>query len=126
MTKVSKISFTSWFKVLLVPGLAFISRYKNSAFGTSSQNASIGIGRRTAEIALELGKKILILGSTDLTHYGYNYGFTPKGTGEAAVEWVKNENDRKIVDLMTTQGFQHNDMVYNNKLEVFLCFRKVS
>lgn len=61
---------------------------------------SISIGKRTAEIALELGKKILILGSTDLTHYGYNYGFTPKGVGEAAVEWVKNENDRKIVDLM--------------------------
>jgi AmmeMemoRadiSam system protein B len=62
--------------------------------------ASISIGKRTAEIAMDLGKKILILGSTDLTHYGYNYGFTPKGTGEAAVEWVKNENDRKIVDLM--------------------------
>jgi AmmeMemoRadiSam system protein B len=68
--------------------------------GLPPKMASINIGRRTAEIALELGKKILVLGSTDLTHYGYNYGFTPKGTGEAAVEWVKNENDKKIVDLM--------------------------
>jgi hypothetical protein len=41
-----------------------------------------------------------VLGSTDLTHYGYNYGYAPKGVGKAAVDWVKNENDRRLVDLI--------------------------
>ena len=40
------------------------------------------------------------LGSTDLTHYGYNYGYTPKGVGEDAVAWVKSVNDKRVVDLM--------------------------
>jgi hypothetical protein len=40
------------------------------------------------------------VGSTDLTHYGYNYGFLPKGTGEQALEWVKTVNDRRVVGLM--------------------------
>jgi hypothetical protein len=61
---------------------------------------SIRIGERVAEISELLDRNILILGSTDLTHYGNNYGFTPKGVGDKAVEWVKNENDKKVVDLM--------------------------
>jgi AmmeMemoRadiSam system protein B len=61
---------------------------------------SIRIGERVAEIAEEIGYKIVVIGSTDLTHYGYNYGYTPKGAGKAAVDWVKNENDKKMVDLM--------------------------
>jgi AmmeMemoRadiSam system protein B len=35
-----------------------------------------------------------------LTHYGPNYGFTTKGTGEKAVAWVKDENDKKVIDAM--------------------------
>jgi hypothetical protein len=38
------------------------------------------------------------LGSTDLTHYGHNYGYAPKGVGRAAVDWVKEENDKRLVD----------------------------
>ncbi|MDB9822508.1 AmmeMemoRadiSam system protein B [Deltaproteobacteria bacterium] len=62
--------------------------------------ASIRIGERVVEIADSMGQRIRVLGSTDLTHYGYNYGYTPKGTGQEAIDWVKNENDRKMVDLM--------------------------
>lgn len=61
---------------------------------------SLKIGRRVAEISQNMGRKITILGSTDLTHYGYNYGYTPKGVGQEAVDWVKNENDKRVVDLM--------------------------
>lgn len=62
--------------------------------------ASVRIGERVAELSKEMGLKTFILGSTDLTHYGFNYGNAPKGVGKEAVEWVKNENDRKMVDLM--------------------------
>lgn len=49
----------------------------------------------------------VFLGSADLTHYGQNYHFTPKGTGIGAVEWVKKVNDRSLVDkalAMDAQG----------------------
>jgi hypothetical protein len=59
---------------------------------------SLRIGERAVEICCELGRKTLVLGSTDLTHYGYNYGYAPKGVGKAAVDWVRNENDKRLVD----------------------------
>ena len=84
--------------------LPFIKYFFNNAkilpIGVPPSIDSIKIGERVAEISELLNRKILILGSTDLTHYGYNYGFTPKGVGDKAVEWVKNENDKKVVDLM--------------------------
>ena len=44
-------------------------------------------------------KKFIILASTDLTHYGPNYDFIPRGTGQKALEWVKNNNDKGFIDL---------------------------
>ncbi|MDD3471363.1 MAG: AmmeMemoRadiSam system protein B [Syntrophaceae bacterium] len=40
----------------------------------------------------------VFLGSADLTHYGRNYDFSPKGTGIEAVEWVRNVNDKSLID----------------------------
>jgi len=62
--------------------------------------ASLKVAQRAGEISAGLGRKTIVLGSTDLTHYGYNYAFSPKGTGPEAVQWVKKENDKRIVDLM--------------------------
>jgi AmmeMemoRadiSam system protein B len=61
---------------------------------------ALEIGTAVAELAEETGKRIRILGSTDLTHYGPNYGFTPKGVGSKALDWVKTENDRKFIDAL--------------------------
>jgi len=68
--------------------------------GVPPKASSIRIGERIAELAEDTGKKIFVIGSTDLTHYGYNYGNVPKGTGKKAVEWVKNENDKRMIDLI--------------------------
>jgi MEMO1 family protein len=70
--------------------------------GVPPDLASLEIGKRAVAIAQNLGLKVKVIGSTDLTHYGVNYGFMPKGTGKAAVEWVRNENDRKVIDAMTS------------------------
>ena len=43
----------------------------------------------------------VVIGSTDLTHYGDNYGFTPAGYGAAAQNWMK-KNDEHIVGLALT------------------------
>jgi AmmeMemoRadiSam system protein B len=78
----------------------FFDDVKILPIGVRPSVDSIKIGERVAEMSEMLNRRILILGSTDLTHYGNNYGFTPKGVGDKAVEWVKNENDKKVVDLM--------------------------
>jgi len=56
------------------------------------------LGKKVAEISKKEGISILAIGSTDLTHYGPNYGFAKKGVGPASVEWVKKENDRGFID----------------------------
>ena len=62
-------------------------------------------GPRSAELGRELGTwiarekmPVAFLGSTDLTHYGPQYGFAPKGTGSAAQQWMK-QNDERIITL---------------------------
>ena len=65
------------------------------------------LGKEVAEIAKKEGISILAIGSTDLTHYGPNYGFLAKGIGPASVKWVKKENDKGFVDRalkMDTEG----------------------
>ncbi|MBW2524789.1 MAG: AmmeMemoRadiSam system protein B [Deltaproteobacteria bacterium] len=46
-----------------------------------------------------LGRTVATFGAADLTHYGAAYGFAPKGHGPEAVAWVKDDNDREILDL---------------------------
>ena len=43
-------------------------------------------------------KKIVCIGSTDLTHYGPRYGFTPMGVNANALKWADNVNDQKFID----------------------------
>ena len=78
----------------------FFPNTKIVPIGLPPRMPSLDIARRAAEISRDMGRITIVLGSTDLTHYGYNYGYTPKGVGEDAVAWVKNENDKRVVDLM--------------------------
>lgn len=41
-------------------------------------------GRKIGEAVARIDKKIVVVGTTDLTHYGDPYGFTPYGYGEGA------------------------------------------
>jgi len=68
--------------------------------GAPPRTESLDIGKRAIELAERQGLRAKIIGSTDLTHYGSNYGFMPKGSGPAAVQWVKENNDRRIIDAM--------------------------
>jgi hypothetical protein len=70
------------------------------AMGVAPTDAALEIGRTTVAAARRLGLTLKVIGSTDLTHYGSGYGFTGRGTGAAAVAWVTQENDRRIVDAM--------------------------
>jgi len=61
---------------------------------------SFEAGKLLARAAASLGRKLLVIGSTDLTHYGRNYGFAPHGFGKEALDWVKNVNDRRFIDAV--------------------------
>ena len=54
-------------------------------------------GKTISRIAAKLNRKIAVFGSTDLTHYGRNYGFSPQGGGEAALRWVRDVNDASFI-----------------------------
>lgn len=69
--------------------------------GVSPSDKAMEIGEKAALITQELGINACYIGSTDLTHYGPNYGFTSKGIGDKSVKWVKEVNDKKIVDAFT-------------------------
>ena len=76
-------------------------------------NAKVaGLRVPPSEIAVELGRflaglqkargenALVVIASTDLTHYGPNYEFTPRGTGPAAVKWAREENDMPFLDAL--------------------------
>ncbi|MDR1932161.1 MAG: AmmeMemoRadiSam system protein B [Spirochaetales bacterium] len=48
---------------------------------------------------------IVVAASTDLTHYGPNYAFTPKGAGPAAESWVKEENDAPFLEALAAMDY---------------------
>jgi MEMO1 family protein len=56
------------------------------------------VGRHTAQHLKSLNLKPVFLASSDLTHYGPDYRFTPAGIGPAALNWAL-ENDKRILDL---------------------------
>jgi AmmeMemoRadiSam system protein B len=70
------------------------------AVGVAPNPRSLEIGRAVADWAREKGRRLKIIGSTDLTHYGRNYGLTAHGSGFEAVDWVRQENDRRVIEAM--------------------------
>ncbi len=69
------------------------------------------LGSALMRAAAACGKNLSVIASTDLTHYGHNYGFTPHGVGEGAVSWVREENDkgfiRAVLDMDTDRVLNH-------------------
>jgi len=62
-------------------------------------------GESAVELGSAVGRMIrsdnldaVVIASTDLTHYGDNYGFTPAGLGPDGYEWMR-ENDGHIIGL---------------------------
>lgn len=61
---------------------------------------AVELGQKIGKLLSEQNKQIVVLGSTDLTHYGPGFGFTPFGVGIDSLEPMK-ENDRHIIELAT-------------------------
>jgi MEMO1 family protein len=78
----------------------FFPDTKIVAIGIPPSQMAVEVGEFIAQISVRLGISVKVIGSTDLTHYGPNYGFSPKGTGAKALDWVIRENDRGVIDQM--------------------------
>ncbi len=57
------------------------------------------IGVTTAREVEKSSLTAVYLASSDLTHYGTAYGFTPAGVGPTALEWAK-ANDQRLLELV--------------------------
>lgn len=67
---------------------------------TPPDEQAISLGEAVGDIIKrEKQKKIVCIGSTDLTHYGPRYGFTPMGTGANALQWASEVNDKEFIDF---------------------------
>ena len=57
-------------------------------------------GEIIGRVIQETGRDAVVIGSSDLTHYGrMYYGFAPAGTGEQALAWAK-ANDERVLSLI--------------------------
>jgi AmmeMemoRadiSam system protein B len=57
-------------------------------------------GARAGErVRADVGKKVVFIGSTDLTHYGPRYGFCPEGAGPDAIRWAREVNDVEFITM---------------------------
>ena len=65
-------------------------------------NGAHDLGDAVAGAIAQSDKNIVCIASTDLTHYGPSYGFTPRGSSAEAIRWAKEENDRFFINLALT------------------------
>jgi hypothetical protein len=77
----------------------FFPDAKMLAIRSPFSSKAVSLGGEVARVAIEKGISMVAVASTDLTHYGPNYGFMNKGSGPDSVKWVKNINDRGFIDL---------------------------
>ena len=85
--------------------------------GVPPHQSSLEVGQSLATLASESGTRLKVIGSTDLTHYGANYDFTPKGSGASALKWVTEENDRRVIDRivnMDAKGVLEEGLTHQN------------
>jgi AmmeMemoRadiSam system protein B len=70
-------------------------------------DSAIALGEASASIAKAAKRKVVFIGSTDLTHYGPRYGFTPMGRRPEGLQWAANVNDRQFIDLAVALEAEH-------------------
>lgn len=78
----------------------FLPEVRILTLGLPPRATSLPIGNALATAAHKHNLKLKVIGSTDLTHYGRNYGMRSHGSGAEALEWVRESNDRRIIEAM--------------------------
>lgn len=66
----------------------------------SPDEEAVEAGEVIARAIAASGKRAVVVGTSDLTHYGaMYYGFAPAGSGERALAWAR-ANDERVIRLM--------------------------
>jgi MEMO1 family protein len=65
--------------------------------GVRPDRGAAAIGEHCVAAMRRIGRRAAYVGSTDLTHYGPNFGFEPQGRGEPGLAWAKDVNDRRFI-----------------------------
>lgn len=86
-------------EVVLSMAAALLPEIRWAAWRVPSDERSLFFGNALAEIVKESGKRVAVIGSTDLTHYGPNYNFMPKESRSDPHAWVKKQ-DYEILHLL--------------------------
>ncbi len=63
------------------------------------------VGRSVAGTLKAYDYNAIVVGTTDLTHYGPNYGFVGHGLGDEGNRWAKQENDARFIELLRTLAY---------------------
>jgi MEMO1 family protein len=66
----------------------------------ASTSKAVQVGNAIGRAIETYAADAVVVGSSDLTHYGPTYGFAPKGIGPDALAWAKEVNDRRLIDLI--------------------------
>ncbi|MDR2798151.1 MAG: AmmeMemoRadiSam system protein B [Treponema sp.] len=69
-------------------------------FRLPAEIAAFEAGKILFQVGKSLNRNLVVLGSTDLTHYGDHYDFSPMGTGKKALDWVREVNDRRFIETL--------------------------
>lgn len=68
-----------------------------ACFRAPNDARAVQLGTAIAKYAVSSNKKIFVMGSTDLTHYGATYGFEPAGNGPQGFSWARSA-DKAVID----------------------------
>ncbi len=77
------------------------------------------IGEAAVGAARHLGIDMVVVGSTDLTHYGEDFGFAPAGIGIKAREWMEKKNDAAAMDAM--RAMDVNEILFQGRQRRNMC-----
>ncbi len=70
------------------------------ALSVPADERAPAVGRDVGEAIQRCGRVALVVASSDLTHYGDRFGFTPFGTGRRALERAHGQNDVGLLERL--------------------------
>ncbi len=91
-------------EVVMALALCLKPDVKWAAWRVPADSRAIDFGGKLAEAAKDTHRRLAVLGSTDLTHYGPRYGFVPQESLGNPVEWVGKRDRRMLEALLDFDG----------------------
>lgn len=67
-----------------------------ACFRAPADMRAAGLGQAIADYVEATGRRVFVVGSTDLTHYGAAYGFEPGGPAPGGFAWARRADDAII------------------------------